>query len=71
MVEEIRAAPLLHGARGRDPVDVDALVDLIQRISQLVTDYPQITELDVNPVLAAPDGATAVDLRLTLDQEAR
>jgi len=71
MVEEIRAAPLLHGARGRDPVDVDALVDVIQRVSQLVTDYPQIAELDVNPVLAAPEGATAVDLRLTLDQEAR
>jgi acetyltransferase len=69
MVEEIDAAPLLHGARGRDPVDVDGVVDVIQRISQLVTDVPAITELDINPVVATPEGVTAVDLRLTLDQE--
>ncbi len=71
MTEEIRAAPLLHGARGREPVDVDALVEVIQRLSQLVVDYPAITELDINPVLATPEGATAVDLRITLDREAR
>ncbi len=70
MVESIRAAPLLQGARGREPVDIDGLVEVIQRLSQLVTDFPAIAELDVNPVIAAPDGATAVDLRLTLDQEA-
>jgi acetyltransferase len=69
MTEEIDAAPLLRGARGRDPVAVDDLVGVIQRISQLVTDVPAITELDINPVVAAADGVTAVDLRLTLDQE--
>ena len=69
MLGEIRAAPLLHGARGRTPADVDALVTVIQRVSQLVTDFPAITELDVNPVVAMPDGVAAVDLRLTLDQE--
>jgi acetyltransferase len=69
MLGEIRAAPLLHGARGRTPADVDALVAVIQRVSQLVTDFPAITELDVNPVVAMPDGVAAVDLRLTLDQE--
>jgi len=69
MIDEISAAPLLRGARGREPVDVDALVEVVQRLSQLVTDVPAIAELDINPVLATPDGATAVDLRLTLDQE--
>jgi acetyltransferase len=69
MTDEIDAAPLLQGARGREPVDIDALVDIIQRISQLVTDVPAIEELDINPVVATADGVTAVDLRLTLDQE--
>jgi acyl-CoA synthetase (NDP forming) len=69
MLDEITSAPLLHGARGRTPVDVDALVEVIQRISQLVTDVPAITELDINPVVAMPDGVAAIDLRLTIDQE--
>jgi acetyl coenzyme A synthetase (ADP forming)-like protein len=69
MIDEIEASPLLHGARGRDPVDTDALVEIVQRISQLVTDFPAITELDINPAVATADGATAVDLRLTIDQE--
>ncbi|MDS0283319.1 acetate--CoA ligase alpha subunit [Haloarcula onubensis] len=69
MLDEIESAPLLRGARGRDPVDEAALVETVQRLSQLVTDFPAIVELDINPLVATPDGATAVDLRLTLDQE--
>jgi acetyltransferase len=69
MLGEIKSAPLLSGARGRTPADTDALVETIQRVSQLVTDFPMISELDINPVVAQPDGAIAVDLRLTLDQE--
>ena len=69
MLDDIEAAPLLRGARGRDPVDEDGLVETIQRLSQLVTDYPAITELDINPVVATPEGVSAVDLRLTLDTE--
>ncbi|MXR50793.1 CoA-binding protein [Halovenus sp. WSH3] len=69
MLGEIKSAPLLSGARGRTPADRAALVETIQRVSQLVTDFPAITELDINPVVAQPEGATAVDLRLTLDQE--
>jgi len=69
MLEEIDAAPLLHGARGREPVDTDALAEVIGRISQLATDFPAIAELDINPVLATAEGATAVDLRLTLEEE--
>ncbi len=69
MLDDIESAPLLQGARGREPVDRDALVETVQRLSQLVTDFPAIVELDINPLVATPDGVTAVDLRLTLDQE--
>jgi acetyltransferase len=69
MTAEIRAAPMLRGARGRTPADLDAVVETIQRISQLVADYPAITELDVNPLVVAPGGVYAIDFRLTLDPE--
>ena len=69
MLDDIESAPLLRGARGRDPVDEAALVETVQRLSQLVTDFPAIVELDINPLVATPDGVQAVDLRLTLDQE--
>ena len=70
MIDDVTSAPLLYGARGREPADVDALVEVVQRISQLVTAFPAITELDINPVVALPDGVAAIDLRLTLDAEA-
>ncbi len=69
MLDDIESAPLLRGARGRDPVDEDDLIETVQRLSQLVTDFPAIVELDINPLVATPDGVTAVDLQLTLDQE--
>ena len=71
MIDEIDSAPLLRGARGRDPVDEDGIVETIQRLSQLVTDFPEILELDINPLVASPDGVSAVDIRLTVDQEQR
>ena len=70
MVDEITSAPLLYGARGRERADVDALVEVVQRISQLVTEFPAITELDINPAVVLPDGVAAIDLRLTLDPDA-
>jgi len=69
MLDDIDSAPLLKGARGRQPVDEESLVETVQRLSQLVTDFPAIVELDINPLVATPDGVQAVDLRLTLDQE--
>ncbi|WP_049927120.1 acetate--CoA ligase family protein [Halopiger goleimassiliensis] len=69
MIDEIQAAPLLRGARGREPADVESVVETIQRLSQLVTDFPSILELDVNPLVAGPDGVQAIDLRLTVDTE--
>jgi len=67
MTDEIQAAPLLSGARGRDPVDRAAVAETLCRLSQLVTDFPAILELDVNPLVARPDGVVAVDLRLTVE----
>ena len=69
MIDELGSAPLLRGARGRDPADEDAITESVQRLSQLVTDFPAILELDVNPLLATSDGATALDVRLTIDPE--
>jgi acetyltransferase len=67
MTAEIRAAPMLRGARGRTPADLDAVVETVQRVSQLVTDFPAVAELDINPLVVSPDGVCALDLRLTVD----
>ncbi len=69
MIGEIDSAPLLRGARGRKAVDEAALVESIQRLSQLVTDFPAILELDINPLVVTPDGVQAVDSRLTVDPD--
>jgi len=69
MFAELQSRPLLYGARGRDPVDVDALVETVQRVSQLAVEFPAIAELDINPVVAFPEGVSALDLRLTLDSD--
>ena len=67
MTDEIRAAPMLRGARGRTPADVDRLVETIQRVSQLVSDFPAITELDVNPLVVSPARVSVIDVRLRVD----
>jgi acetyltransferase len=66
MVRGIRSYPLLQGVRGQPPADTDAVVNTILRISQLVTDFHQIAELDINPLLVRDEGqgAVAVDMRL-------
>jgi len=68
MVEAIRTYQLLAGVRGQAPSDVEAIVDTILRISQLVMDFPEIAELDINPLLVREKdkGAVAVDMRLIL-----
>ena len=68
MTAEIDSAALLRGSRGHDAVDLNAVVEAIQRISQLVTDFPAITELDINPLIADPHGVSAIDLRMTVDK---
>jgi len=70
MLTEIAGHRILSGVRGEPPVDAAALAGLIARVSQLVTDFPEIAELDLNPVFAYPDGAVAVDARITLAEPA-
>ena len=69
MIDDIDSTPLLRGARGRDPVDEAGIVETIQRLSQLVSDFPAIVELDINPLVATADGVAAIDIRLTVDPE--
>ena len=64
LIHEIRAAPLLLGHRGQPAADIGALRDTLLRISRLADDLPQVAELDLNPVIARPDGVFAVDARV-------
>ncbi len=68
MLREIRSYPLLRGLRGEKPADLDAVVEVMLRLSQLVTDFPEIVELDINPlkVFDQGNGALALDMRLVL-----
>ncbi len=69
MVEEIKGYPLLKGYRGKDPVDIPALIEIILKISGLMEKYPQIKELELNPILAYPKGALGVDARIILEEK--
>jgi acyl-CoA synthetase (NDP forming) len=64
MVTSLKMLPLLRGFRGRPPADVRALEDILLRVSQMVETHPEIAELDCNPVMVLPDGATVVDARV-------
>jgi acetyl coenzyme A synthetase (ADP forming)-like protein len=71
MLSSIRGSRLLDSIRGEAGVDRGAVLDALQRISQLVVDHPEIVELDVNPFLAFPSGGLAVDCRVRLRVEGR
>ena len=67
MLDGIAAAEILKGVRGSDPVDREALATLIQHVSELISDFPDITEMDLNPVFATRNGAIAADVRIVVD----
>jgi acyl-CoA synthetase (NDP forming)/RimJ/RimL family protein N-acetyltransferase len=66
LVRSVRAAPLLLGHRGTAAADLPALQDILLRVSRLADDLPQVAELDLNPVIARPDGAHVVDTRVRI-----
>lgn len=66
MLDRIDAAPLLRGVRGKPGVDREALVALLLAVSDLVTRNPEVSEVDLNPVIATPTGSMAVDARVML-----
>ncbi|MEU9451210.1 GNAT family N-acetyltransferase [Streptomyces sp. NPDC048277] len=66
LITSPRCAPLLFGTRGDGPVDLEALEQLLLRLSRMAADLPQLAEADFNPVLAAPGGVTVLDARVRL-----
>ncbi|GMU71747.1 MAG: acyl-CoA synthetase [Burkholderiales bacterium] len=67
MLDGIAAAEMLKGVRGSEPVNRAALATLIRNVSQLVADFPEISEMDLNPVFATKKGAIAADVRIVCD----
>ena len=68
MVREIKAFKILEGIRGQPPADIDAIVDILLKISKLVMENPKIDEIDLNPVFVYEDGAKAVDTRILIKE---
>ncbi len=68
MVQSIKAGQILRGVRGAPPADIEALVECIERLSQLAVEVSEIAELDINPLMVLPagQGAAVVDARLRL-----
>nr|MEE4267948.1 bifunctional acetate--CoA ligase family protein/GNAT family N-acetyltransferase [Candidatus Krumholzibacteria bacterium] len=74
MLESLKIWPLLNGYRGRPPLDKDALIEAIMRLSYLTADNPEIQELDINPLVVGPDRLMALDARVVIQpiaQEAK
>ena len=71
MIEEIKAFPILNGFRGRPKGDVDTLVDILLKSSKLAIDFPEIDEMDLNPVIAYEkgQGCAVVDARIILKEK--
>lgn len=69
MLAGIKTARLLDGVRGETGIDKDAVIELIQRVSQLLGDFPMIAEMDLNPIMAFATGAFAVDGRIRLAEQ--
>jgi acetyl-CoA synthetase (ADP-forming) len=68
MIQEIKGYPILTGGRGEPPADIGALAEVIEKVGGLMVEFPQISELDINPIFVfnAGDGAVAVDARIVL-----
>ncbi|NPV83317.1 MAG: bifunctional acetate--CoA ligase family protein/GNAT family N-acetyltransferase [Candidatus Aminicenantes bacterium] len=67
-LEQLKSWPLLRGYRGRPPANIDRLIEIIIRFSYLVADYPEIKEIDINPLLVSPEEVVALDARIIADR---
>ncbi|MCC7572618.1 MAG: acetate--CoA ligase family protein [Candidatus Methanofastidiosum sp.] len=67
MISEIRSHQMLCGVRGEKPSDIDALVDIMLKVSKFVSDFPEVKELDLNPVFVSEKGAVAVDALIVIE----
>ena len=70
LIQDTKIGALLQGVRGEAPSDIAAIQDTVLRISQLVTDFEEIVELDINPAFAYEQGkgVSAVDVKITIDE---
>ena len=68
MLESLKMWPLLNGYRGRPPVNLSRLIEVLIRLSYLAADYPEISELDINPLLVTAQEVVALDARIILDR---
>jgi acyl-CoA synthetase (NDP forming) len=68
MVKEIKGYPILEGRRGEPPADIDSIVDVLLRVSRISTDNPEISELDLNPLVVHEKGVSAVDARMIVNR---
>ncbi|MBN2383829.1 GNAT family N-acetyltransferase [bacterium] len=69
MLESLKSWPILKGYRGRPGIDLDRMVEILVRFSYLVADYPEIQELDINPLIVAGSDLFALDARIIIDRE--
>jgi acetyltransferase len=69
LLARLRGFPALAGARGRQPVDLDALAGIVTAVGDLLVAVPEVTEIDLNPVLATATGCVAVDWRILIAAE--
>ncbi len=68
LIENTKIFSLLQGVRGEPSSDIDAIIDVLLRLSQLVNDFPEIVELDINPLLSFVKGYSAVDIKITISR---
>lgn len=69
MIESLKIYPLLKGYRGRPPKNIDKLIEVMIRLSYLAADYPEIEELDINPIIVTKDDVVALDARVVIDED--
>ncbi len=69
MIKSLKMYPLLEGYRGSKPKNIDKLIEVLIRLSYLAADYPEIEELDINPLIVTADDVIALDARIVVNQE--
>ena len=69
MLQKTKIFSLLQGVRGENSSDIESIIEVLLRLSQLVNDFPDIMELDINPLLSFIKGYSAVDIKITISRE--
>ncbi|HDM23975.1 acetyl-CoA synthetase [archaeon] len=70
MIREIKSYPILAGARGRPPLDIEEIIHILMAVSRMCMEHPEINQLDLNPIMVYEKGAKVVDARIILEKKA-